>query len=104
MNLAPEVLLKETYQYIVDHPEEHNQQVWVSRTDKCGTVCCFAGHAVLIAGYKVDRCNRVSEMNMHVMDAAQKLLGLTDHQVDQLFLYADDIHDIKNLLEDWKVL
>lgn len=41
------VLLKETMEHILKHPETHHQGTWV---DPCKSTMCFAGHAAMLAG------------------------------------------------------
>jgi hypothetical protein len=110
--LAPEVLLKETYNYIVEHPEEHDQASWVRRVNgnSCDTAYCFAGMAVHLAGYDINvRMATVPGFDDHqyyksIRDAAKELLNLDDHDADILFNGYNSIHDIRRILEGWKVL
>lgn len=39
--------LDQAMTFIVDHPEQHRQRVWV-----CETGACLAGHATLLNGYR----------------------------------------------------
>lgn len=47
----------------------------------CGTVGCIAGHAVLLFGVKPTITN-----GREIIGQARRLLDLTDHQADQLFM------------------
>ena len=40
-------LLRKTMNYIIEHPEEHNQDAW-----HCGSAHCFAGIGQILAGFK----------------------------------------------------
>ncbi len=114
--MAPEVLLKETYNYILEHPEEHDQAWWASK-NSCGTSYCFAGHAVVLAGYTINwggtygGIGRSSFVNLpgvgnfdSISAVAKRLLELNDDQADLLFAGGNTIGDIRDILEDWKVL
>lgn len=93
-------LLEKTLQYIVDHPEEHNQAHWV-----CGTAMCFAGHAVVLAGHQL---HRLSDGTLtgntvdgnHVSTIARDELGLTYMQSETLFHSKNSVHDIKEIVND----
>ena len=91
---------------IVQHPESHNQKVWVQQTS-CGTTACVAGWAVLLSGAtvvlvndllssgRVDRevqgfheClpadgDRHAPVPIYLL--AERLLGITSAQSDYLF-------------------
>jgi hypothetical protein len=45
-------LLRKTLEYITEHPEEHDQEMWGLKT-RCGTTYCLAGHAVQLAGHEI---------------------------------------------------
>ena len=36
--------------WIDEHPEQHNQDVWIARVPGCGTTCCLAGALTQLAG------------------------------------------------------
>jgi hypothetical protein len=36
--------------WIDEHPEQHNQDVWIARESGCGTTCCLAGALAQLAG------------------------------------------------------
>jgi hypothetical protein len=42
-------LLEQVMTRIEDHPEQHDQTVWVN---ECGTAACFAGWACLLSGWQ----------------------------------------------------
>jgi hypothetical protein len=77
-------------------PAAWNQGTWGYSDSQCGTVACFAGHAVVESGvphswqevavdggsvYRVLR----PDSGLHVRDQAQRLLGLTHDQASRLF-------------------
>lgn len=39
--------------YILTHPEEHDQSKWAAKSEGCGTTMCFAGTAVMLAGHRL---------------------------------------------------
>jgi hypothetical protein len=39
--------------YITEHPERHNQEIWVERSD-CGTTACLAGWTVMRHGDTIE--------------------------------------------------
>lgn len=45
-------LAQATAEYITEHPEEWNQEHWIS-ANSCGTTACVAGTAVLIVGLRI---------------------------------------------------
>jgi hypothetical protein len=104
----PKVLLKETYNYIVEHPEQHNQRHWQlwKTSSNCGTAYCFAGMAVHLAGYDINVHDCVKEWqdSPHVSDVARELLGLDPEQAGMLFRGENSIDRIRQLLEEWNVL
>lgn len=93
-------LLLETLQYIEEHPEKWNQKHWVP---ECGTACCFAGRAALLAGATyplwMRNAGRTATMVLpygaivSVSDYAAGKLGIDSKDADKLF-------DAKNTLED----
>ena len=49
--MTPNVeLLESVMRHIDDHPEQHDQRVWIN---ECGTAACFAGWACLLSGWQV---------------------------------------------------
>lgn len=53
------VLLESTMQQIVDHPELHDQRLYLSRSE-CGTTACFAGWACMLSGWTPSQLDWVS--------------------------------------------
>lgn len=77
--------------YIIDHPDEWDQNTWTNTDPVCGTTYCFAGHAVVSAGYKImDRGAVIyrpdGSIGVSVGTEAQEVLGLTRWEADELFL------------------
>ncbi len=121
MKLAPEVLLKETYQYIVDHPEEHDQGSWYGKNTQrdalgrfcgCGTAYCFAGMAIHLAypqaefmwSDSVYPTKNKGEGPKYIPTLAADLLGLDEDQVRDLFRASNSLDRIREILEEWQVL
>jgi hypothetical protein len=46
-------LLRKVLEHVTEHPDQHDQRVWVKQTG-CGTAACLAGWAVLIEGLDPD--------------------------------------------------
>lgn len=76
--------------YIDEHPEQFNINYWGVPDTGCGTVACFAGHALLQAGYEMTGYDRFrapdgTVVSMYGADGvpewtAKKLLGLSDDE------------------------
>lgn len=85
-------LLDSVMKQITEFPELHDQGWFFTDTD-CGTACCFAGWACVLAGYEPDMAwgdNRGAGVNSPdgvkgAWEVAQELLGLTDDQALVLF-------------------
>jgi hypothetical protein len=95
------------YQHIKAHPEEWNQFYYGCRTD-CGTAYCVAGWAAARAGYEMDWPDDVylKRIATHVTagplvdEVAQRILGLTDEQADDLFQEENDLDDIRAIITE----
>jgi len=112
--LTGDVLLKETYNELVAHPERHNQHMWAKRT-ACGTVGCFAGTAVMLAygGEAQFLFAPFTSVTAEVMldgkvyyikELAKSVLGLDCDQAEVLFNPTNSIERIGEMLESWGVL
>ncbi|MES9516585.1 hypothetical protein ACIQYW_19075 [Rhodococcus erythropolis] len=77
---------EEVYQYLIDHPDEHNQGQW-TKTTPCGTVRCIAGTACHLAGHGI---TTASILTGALAYTARKLLGLTAWEADRLFHCPDN--------------
>lgn len=101
-------LLLDTYDHIRLHPEEHDQRNWANINDPenpeigCGTTLCFAGHACLRAGLKVDLFRQkvrsadggsLGYGNDHISQVAKDILGLDNVDAIRLFFSMSSILD-----------
>lgn len=86
-------LMLQVREQITAHPETHDQESWVSRTD-CGTTMCIAGWATALVGMKVvedaDWTYLVQDPGSlspvrHISVVAQELLGLSPREAGDLF-------------------
>lgn len=104
-------LLEKTMDYIVCHPEEHDQSFWVVER-ACGTTRCFAGTAAMLAGYTMSNgaCFVAADDNLgqkwkgkfvaNVGDIAQRELGLSVWQAQRLFSGATTIDELQLVVKD----
>lgn len=101
-------LLEQTMRHIIDHPETHNQGIWVS---ECGTTACFAGWACLLSEMhsviKWKNFNGIGDAlwisnydTMNTYDAATKILGLNGLEADRLFYTGNTVDDIQIIVKD----
>lgn len=74
-------LLEKTMQHIKDHPEMHDQSLWVN---SCGTTACFAGWALMFNGLTAKEVSAREAADSVQGDAADAL-GLTTQESDVLF-------------------
>lgn len=113
-------LLQRTLDFIEEHPDKHDQEHW-----RCGTSACFAGWAVTLDGgvwvhdqseYLLPRDDDPDAdvkylghyadvkvvgdqgKGVHVADRAQRILGLLDSQVEDLFADDNDLEDLRELV------
>lgn len=119
-------LLRKTLEHIVAFPEEWDQTVWGAapleqlpeltkeNTQACGTAFCFAGHALLLSGKQFNWMKPVHYGHRRgwvtvnyttdgeaIERAAEKELGLTYRQAEQLFHIDNKLVDIVDLLEEF---
>jgi len=98
---------------VLDHidanPDQWDQEVWISRSPGCGTAACFAGWACLLSGdqpefdTKFDSEADVVYANGDValvQFRAQKLLGVTASEQDDLFALNNTREDLGNLVAE----
>jgi hypothetical protein len=112
--MADVAKLEAVLDYIRMHPEEHHQDYWARRTDR-GTTLCFAGTAVVLAGYQLDwtygpdtteRCVTSAGGPLSLARAAfisvvaARELGLTPEQAAALFSPADNLDDLERIVKD----
>lgn len=95
--------LRAVLAHIKAHPKTWNQEHWAWPTP-CGTAHCFAGHAVVRAGYHI-----VGQVAHHptpgVPDeparrVAKRILGLTDVEADRLFYCYNALEDLERIVEE----
>jgi hypothetical protein len=103
MNVNAPLMLK-TLDHIHEHPEEYDQGEWAART-ACGTTACFAGTAVMIAGYDFDfrvyeDVNATDKLTngQFIREVARQELGLTMMQADALFYGGNTLKEVENLV------
>lgn len=91
-------LLERTMQYILDHPERHDQ------VNYCGTSQCFAGWAAHLEGWKiVSTFPAVVEKNgvrRQVGGLAKELLGLTNVEANTLFGGDNARYELQLMVKD----
>ena len=82
-------LLKQIAQAVADQPEKLNMSSW------CGTACCIAGWAVILAGEQGE-LDRLRKDNPGLVSARAKvLLGIDTEQASSLFhlcCWPDHLH------------
>lgn len=99
-------LLENTMVHIRSNPELHNQASFFERGE-LGMTACFAGRALLLAGYQPVMATDNSAA-VYMPDgtielawiAAQKLLGLTYEQASNLFTPANTSHMLELMVKD----
>ncbi len=91
-------------------PSEWNQATWASRRD-CGTVCCIAGKAALLEGWRPDFLSRADVSDAFTItferdgssrfadELAQEILGLTDQEASHLFRSENTVEQIEELID-----
>jgi len=91
-------LLEKTMQFILDHPEQHDQSAW------CGTPQCFAGWAATLTGWaKVagwDVYVRRGDREERVSVVAAEELGLTEREANVLFNGGNDVSELQMMVKD----
>lgn len=81
-------------------PKSWDQHTWLYEKEGCGTVACFAGWAVMLAGYKpvlnewmtfggeTTRSSRGVKFDgpiLSIQDAAEQVLGIDEEDAEALF-------------------
>lgn len=102
-------LLERTMLHILDHPEKHDQSIWVS---ECGTAGCLAGWACLLSGWTVGFVDNIlarekaTVLSPHDGYAyslpwvAAELLGLTGDEAAALFHPENTIAELQLMVKD----
>lgn len=104
-------LLRKALEHITEHPEEWDQEVW-ARPTSCGTACCLAGTAVLLAGHEFaftgpqeealglywrttegEQIEEVAQRELGLSDAYSALLFLPSNTLQTLWRYANELTD-----------
>jgi hypothetical protein len=104
--------LRKELEFVTDNPELWIQRRWITRMS-CGTAGCLAGNTVLHAGYEpvfdygfnrnpdvaswVVDADAGSATIAPVRDVAQRLLGLTYAQGDELFFPGNTLYRLWSL-------
>lgn len=108
--------LEENMKWVEEHPEQHQQGVWLRRLvglegEVCGTAYCFAGAYVHRKGYKAIYGSSLvhGEVAHHVEilgigqvdigDFVEKKLGLTRAQADILFDATNTLADLREIVD-----
>ena len=102
-------------EHIINHPETHNQGLYVT---PCGTAACVAGWAVALSGWKFatehgefieEAISPDRRYQTDVRTVAVDLLGIrdsdadygVDSDADELFNGGNSVHDILTKLTKW---
>jgi hypothetical protein len=94
-------LLEQTMRHIIDHPETHDQSIWISA---CGTTACFAGWACLLSGNHRDKYwptyfDDVTTGFLHTQDLAPKLLDIDEDTAGELFDGSNTVDDLQRIVK-----
>lgn len=97
-------LLHETMDFILAHPEKHNQGYWSLGTE-CGTAHCFAGWALILSGMTLSELapgdNDYRTPNgRFVRFEAKRVLRLDKDQATRLFHGFNTVTDLKHIVDD----
>jgi hypothetical protein len=97
-------LLKRTLEFIEANPKEWDQKTW------CGTSCCFAGHAAILAGSRrVEKAREPGALSWAhvrrpdgklglVWEVAERELGLDEWQASELFAADNTLADLRRIV------
>lgn len=83
--------------HIKAHPEEWDQGSYRKPESDCGSACCLAGHAVLLAGTPYERAAINGPIWVWVWPVAERLLQVSYPQANWLF-------DPDRTLEDFEAV
>lgn len=96
-------VLRKALEFITAHPGEWDQDFWAQRTD-CGTTYCLAGTVAVQQGYELsfDDVGGASQVTTGegIADVAERELGLTEAQADELFIESDTLRDLYRVARD----
>lgn len=100
-------LAEETLQYIKDHPFEWMQSTYGMNT-QCGTVGCFAYHAVNLSGEYEHVLNTqwhkrgsLSHTITASKEAAMQVLGLTEDEALTMFTSYNTLDELSYMVKDF---
>lgn len=116
-------LMRKVLEYLETNPEKHEQGCWAwsdaatvaEATYDCGTVACMAGWTVLLADVGrwlhmtcCDECAATLELQAvidgdtyDVAEGAERLLGLTSRQGDQMFSGSNSRDDLWDYADEF---
>lgn len=105
INIPP---LRKALEHVTEHPEEHNQGTWASRTG-CGTTGCLAYWIATFAGHKVAWMRPLigvelacfTTQDKPIGQVAAREAGLSPAQAKQLFNGNNTIDDLWNLASEY---
>jgi len=105
-------LLRKVMEHIENHPDEHNQKMWAIRNE-CGTAYCFAGHTVIMSGWRVlfepygngnlwaGACkNPETGARVTISKAAAGLLGISPELARMLFNETNSADFLRFLVDE----
>lgn len=88
-------LLQQTMQHIKDHPEQHDQHIWVN---SCGTAGCFAGWAALLSGWFIEDLRYYGDFRWTTF--GRELLDLTPDEAFKLFCSSNTVPMLELMVKD----
>lgn len=88
-------LMERTLQYIKDHPEKHDQWLYVGGDD-CESAMCFAGWAVFLSG----RVTFQQWRNSNWVDTAAEVLGISHEEALVLFQPHNTLNQLEHMVKD----
>lgn len=113
-----EPLIAKVLEQITQEPDSWDQSEWAQSSEYCDTTFCFAGHAAFLNGHTTmlwsscydddDTLRMASRVEVdtgeHVAIQlfAQRVLGLTYREADQLFNAPTDLTVITELLDTFR--
>lgn len=99
--------MKKIRDWITEHPESYNQDLWGSQTE-CGTKHCIAGWACVLSGVQLSwyyaydddvSYTFMTKDGAHISTVARDLLGLSSDQAEKLFCTGEE--DSLYFLNKW---
>jgi hypothetical protein len=99
----PNPLLRETLEYIENHPEEWDQEEYL-----CRTGMCFFGHALLLSGKVRIKPKsfwfewKTGERLGDIMHETSALLGISEDEGKRLASSSNKLSDLRSLVEEFE--